>query len=401
MSVESLDVSEKHHELQPQVVQDKSCENCGAPLDGQFCAKCGQEITSNIRYFGTVILHLLDDIFSFDSRASRTLWPLIAKPGFLTQKYFEGKRVHYVPPLRLYLFISIIFFLSLKFFTNFGAGSVPVISAETMQQNLANKIVELHSSEADVDKQASIARLQILLEQVSQNKRIPLQNQAIKLAQLELKQLSSGEGLSKEEKKKYDELQNNVETLKTKDSLITVSNQEDGTLRFDFLSEEMNTKLTEQVTMLKNKAEIAFSSDPSKLIEQAIGKLPQLMFVLLPVFALLLKVMYLFSNRLYMEHLTVALHSHSFIFLAILLLELLSEGQDFIVETSAFAADMMQYLAIILLTWLPVYLFIMQRRIYQQGYFFTSIKFVVIASIYLMLMLFTAFIAFIWGLTSI
>lgn len=92
------------------------CENCHAKVSGSYCSQCGQSIESTIKYFWSVLLHLLDDIFSFDSRASRTLKPLLLKPGFLTQEYIQGRRVHYVPPLRLYLFISIIFFISLNFF---------------------------------------------------------------------------------------------------------------------------------------------------------------------------------------------------------------------------------------------------------------------------------------------
>ena len=74
---------------------------------------------------------------------------------------------------------------------------------------------------------------------------------------------------------------------------------------------------------LTEKAEKAFNSDTGPLVEQVIGKLPQLMFILLPLFAVLLKVMFIFSKRLYMEHLTVALHSHSFIFIVVLLSEML------------------------------------------------------------------------------
>ena len=59
---------------------------------GLFVLKCGQEADSTLKYFWVVILHLLDDIFSFDSRASRTLWPLVTRPAFLTNEYFAGRK---------------------------------------------------------------------------------------------------------------------------------------------------------------------------------------------------------------------------------------------------------------------------------------------------------------------
>lgn len=402
-------VKPKEKALPAQVT--KECENCGATINGQFCAECGQEITSNIRYFGTVILHLLDDIFSFDSRASRTLLPLMLKPGFLTQKYFAGKRVHYVPPLRLYLFISIIFFLSLKLFTDISAPNLPSTSpipATEIQQTIEKNISELALTPDSTENEAIKNRLKAYLKDIQQSSSPQLQRDAIKLAQLELKKLSTPENFTSDDAidyKVYEEsisdYKKGVKTEKKDDTFINVSNQEDGTLRFDFLSEEMNKKLNKQVDLLKEKAETTITSNPSKLIKEALGKMPQLMFILLPLFALLLKIFYMFSKRLYMEHLTVALHSHSFIFLTLLLIELLNELQDIVIEQYPAFADMIDTLMIGLLIWIPVYLFLMQKRVYKQGMLMTVIKFNVISISYLLMMVFTGLAALVWGLTSI
>ena len=96
-------------ELAEKVISKKNCENCGFELDGPFCGRCGQSERTTIKFFGSVIMHFLDDVFGYDSRAARTVFPLIFRPGFLTCEYFKGRRVHYVPPLRLYFFISIMF----------------------------------------------------------------------------------------------------------------------------------------------------------------------------------------------------------------------------------------------------------------------------------------------------
>ena len=386
----------------------KECENCGASLTGQFCAECGQEITSNIRYFGTVILHLLDDIFSFDSRASRTLLPLVLKPGFLTQKYFAGKRVHYVPPLRLYLFISIIFFLSLKLFTDIPAPNLPTAASTEIQQTINETISELDLVPTNSKNEEVKQRLNDYVKDIQQKNSLLLQSNSIKLAQLELKKLTKPDEFSSDDEVDYKAYQQSIADYK-KDlkiegkngSYIRVSNQEDGTLRFDFLSDEMNKKLNEQVDILKDKAEVAITSDPSKLIEEAIGKMPQLMFILLPLFALLLKVFYLFSKRLYMEHLTVALHSHSFIFFIILLIELLNELEDVVIDQFPTVADLINTLMIGLLIWIPVYLFLMQKRVYKQGMLMTVIKFNLIATSYMLMIVFTGLAALVWGLTSI
>ena len=58
--------------------------------------------------------HFLNDYFTFDSKIFRSIRPLFSKPGFLTLEYLSGRRVRYIPPLRLFIFSSIIFFLLLS-----------------------------------------------------------------------------------------------------------------------------------------------------------------------------------------------------------------------------------------------------------------------------------------------
>ncbi|MEQ8515018.1 MAG: DUF3667 domain-containing protein, partial [Chromatocurvus sp.] len=89
------------------------CKNCDTPLSGPYCHVCGQPDVSNIRFFGTLVNEMLDDVFSFNSRALRTLSALFFRPGFLTREYIVGRRYRYVPPMRLFLVTSVIciFFL--------------------------------------------------------------------------------------------------------------------------------------------------------------------------------------------------------------------------------------------------------------------------------------------------
>jgi hypothetical protein len=183
--------------------------------------------------------------------------------------------------------------------------------------------------------------------------------------------------------------------------VFSISNNKDGTLTFDFLSDENNQRLSDKMKALEKKGQQAFNSDARPLIQQSISKLPQLMFILLPLFALILKLFYLFSKRLYLEHLTVALHSHSFIFLIILLVNILDNSQEYLSPTMPKVASWLGYAAIALLTWLPCYLFLMQKRVYKQGYIFSFIKFSIIGLIYFNLIALTAMAAFIWGLTDI
>jgi hypothetical protein len=87
------------------------CQNCGAPLTGKYCATCGQRHDPHIHSLGEFVAEATESITHADSRLWRTLWALIAKPGFLTKEFLEGRRARYLPPFRLYLVLSVVFFL--------------------------------------------------------------------------------------------------------------------------------------------------------------------------------------------------------------------------------------------------------------------------------------------------
>lgn len=91
----------------------ETCPNCGTELHGPFCHQCGQKDVDLDRPFFSLLGEWLSNLFAFDARVWRTLGPLMAKPGFLTAEYLQGRRDRYVPPLRLYFFASIAMFLAL------------------------------------------------------------------------------------------------------------------------------------------------------------------------------------------------------------------------------------------------------------------------------------------------
>lgn len=97
-----------------QEIKSSACLNCGTPRDGaEYCPHCGQEHRDPVRSVNDLVHQVLDDIFSLDSRIARTVGTLFRHPGRLTQEYLRGRRVRYVPPLRLYLMSSLVFFLAL------------------------------------------------------------------------------------------------------------------------------------------------------------------------------------------------------------------------------------------------------------------------------------------------
>ncbi len=90
------------------------CLNCGIPATGKFCAECGQEIKDHSVALGPLLSEGLSELASWDSKLLRTLVPLLFRPGFLTNQYNTGKRVPYLSPVKLYLTLSVLFFLLLS-----------------------------------------------------------------------------------------------------------------------------------------------------------------------------------------------------------------------------------------------------------------------------------------------
>jgi len=96
-------------------IEPARCKNCDAVLLGRFCVNCGQAANVHVPTTLELLHELLEGITHSDSRLWRTLTTLWLKPGKLTQEFVAARRVAYLPPFRLYLILSILFFLLTSF----------------------------------------------------------------------------------------------------------------------------------------------------------------------------------------------------------------------------------------------------------------------------------------------
>src|SRR5678816_4291738 len=87
------------------------CENCGAPLSGEFCSQCGQHAIDYRRSILRVLWDAADSFLNWDTKFLHSLNQLLIWPWHLTNDFNAGRRARYVHPLRLYLIASIVFFL--------------------------------------------------------------------------------------------------------------------------------------------------------------------------------------------------------------------------------------------------------------------------------------------------
>jgi hypothetical protein len=130
---------------------ENNCLNCGTTLEGKYCHNCGQENLEIKETFGHMMNHAISDYFHFDHQFFHTLKPLFFKPGYLTNEYMAGRRAQYLHPVKMYIFISLVYFL--LFFQQKG-GSSPVIFT---------------------DKEMTPTELNAAIKAVNENKYIPQQ----------------------------------------------------------------------------------------------------------------------------------------------------------------------------------------------------------------------------------
>jgi len=95
---------------QHQLREEKNCLNCGTIVEDRFCPHCGQENTVNRPSFHYLFTHFFEDLFHYDNGFWKTMKSLLFRPGIMVKEYLKGKRKSYVPPVKLYIFISFVTF---------------------------------------------------------------------------------------------------------------------------------------------------------------------------------------------------------------------------------------------------------------------------------------------------
>lgn len=88
-----------------------ACLNCSAPLNGPFCAECGQRDIPPYPSTRELVVDAFWELSGWDGRFATTVRALVQRPGMLTREFLEGRRARYLSPLRLYLLASLAYFV--------------------------------------------------------------------------------------------------------------------------------------------------------------------------------------------------------------------------------------------------------------------------------------------------
>ena len=332
----------------PDLAPSPTCDNCGAPLYGKYCYACGQPTTGMVRHFSSILSDVADSVLNIDERVFRTLLPLYLRPGKLTLDYFAGKRARYVTPFRLVFFLAIIAFFSLQLSSRMALhneGSVITINGSGVHSESLNTLPknrDTHFSDGQIQFNDTV-----------------LWNSHSKL------------------------------------------------LHVDWLPDVANDWLNELIDNARINLHRMNSGDPEQMKAEArlmmsgmFSVAPTVLFVLLPFFALLLKIFYILKKRLYMEHLIVAMHSHAFLMLSMLVLVVLAVLRHLLQPHAGWLGIPFSLLEAAAWVWIFVYLYLMQKRVYRQGWFMTTVKYWCIGWCYTILVTFGLMFAALASLTS-
>lgn len=365
------------------------CSNCGSPLNGPYCSECGQHDEDRIVPVWRMVAQFLAELVEADFRIFRTLPAFFFKPGALTEAYIRGQRRRYVRPIRLYVFASFLLFTVLAFESVDGLDQVEVswspstaAVASSAQPSTAALQTAGIATQRQVMQLDSIAAQQGIDEATMQAAR-----RTMGLEGLGPDQITAIQQTALEQAK--------ADTASARATLLHVMNDSLGRpleapmessinwreeAAQDLMNANLNIHVADSTTnakmesMLRTKGARALRN-PRAFVSSLVDKGPYLMFLLLPVFALLLKVVYARHGRLYAEHFVFTIHIHAFTFVA-LALSALTENVQF--------ASLPLWLGLSPV----VYTFIAMMRVYEQGVIKTTFKALFLFTLYSILLAF-------------
>ncbi len=313
-------------ELTGNEIEISRCGNCGAALSGRFCCDCGQEDRVVRRPFWRMLRQLSHAMLDLDGRVYRTLYCLYTRPGFLSTEYLNGRRARYTPPLRMFLVLSISFFLVVSIIGSFRDFSANEAGSPTVA-NPPGQLPErqVADTSGDEDRDNGFSGLDI-------------DPQAIRAALegLEIPFLPATAG-------------ERLKNFLVDQSVSNFVEAREEPLEFfrDFFSESL-----EYVTVF--------------------------ILLMMPMLALVLWTLLLFKGRYYMEHFILGLHNHSFLIVSFYLLAL----TGMLAGRFPALAGFLGWADFAIVSWIVIYLYLSLKNFYRSGYIYSGVVYLLATAVY-------------------
>ncbi|WP_452220746.1 DUF3667 domain-containing protein [Lacinutrix salivirga] len=333
----------------------KNCKNCEQPFNEvyEYCPHCGQkdkdELTLGLLFYNTVA-----NYFSFDARFFKSFFPLLFRPGYLAAKFIEGKRLLYLHPAQLYLFISIVFFFLYSF-------------------NVRKQVTELDNNLAKTLKSNKVS------DTLTNNK----VKDSVYFAAIEAKRVT--DSIKREEVRKA--LKDNAHLTGMNETQIdSIVNTEDfnnsGFINFKFSESKVDSLIAVDASNEKIYKAMGMEDSDSAFIKRLYAQtlkfyksrkggsilqafydtIPIAMFFVLPLFALILKLFYRKTGR-YSHHLVFSFYFFAFIFTVFSIIV----GVNLI-------TDIPDWIDAIIFFSVFIYLIVAIKRFYQKSWLNSIVK---------------------------
>ena len=337
--------------------KDKTCLNCKHVVDQRFCPNCGQENTESRKTFHHLFIHFFEDLTHYENAFWRTIKNLLLNPSALTSEYLSGKRLSYLAPIRLYIFIS--------FITFFLFAVIP--DSEVDLQKAKQTVTTPVKDENSVRKNSVIVTTKGFKE-ILEKQNETTQRDSVKYADL---------GSNRNAQELFNSRYKSVEAL-------------DSLQKFGPKSERLSNleywvcKKTLYVVKNNTTEEIL-----EKFKESFLHNIPKVLFIYMPIFAFFLWLFHSKKRWYYFEHGIFTIHYFSFLLLMVLLLFLIDVLLSYFGESSV-ASMLNNTIHYIALCWMVYYFFPAHQRFYKETRMVSFVKsaaLLIINSILIMLML--------------
>jgi len=324
------------------------CRNCHYPLarDAKYCHKCGQKNSTGRITFGMMVSEFMEATFNLDSKIYKTIFHLPI-PGRLTTEYFKGRHKRYVHPVRLVLIIFIAFLAVASIYINYNQinrTSDSFIGHESFIKY--EFLVELDSTVQALKLQQPNRQAQEALDSI---------HRYIQFVEADL---DIGDSL---------DLEDDVTFMNERTPNIARKDFHD--LDDDELFEKYGSNLSFWDGLLLQQ-KIKLSRDPSELVRFLVGNTTWMIFLMIPLFALVLKLFYIFRNHYYVEHFVFTTHMHAFGLGLLLIWVILYKWHD-----------NPDNIGLVFIFWI-IYIILSMKNYYQQTWFWTFLKFGFAAAAY-------------------
>lgn len=343
------------------------CTNCNQRFESHypFCPYCGQQAEDKLT-LGVLFSNTISNYFSVDARFFKSFIPLMYKPGYLAKRFVQGKRLLYLHPAQMYLFISVVFFFLFSF--------VSREQAEILDSELKKDIErsKTYRDSLNQTRQDSLA-LQKFMQPLKDNQ------QTTGIKDDDLKRLDSV--VQKNRSNRYAIFDFNETLL---DSMIEAG-ASDALIYKKMGMKENDDAFTKR--FYRQALKFMKTKSGGTVLQAFYDSIPIAMFILLPIFALILKLFYNSKGR-FSHHLVFSFYFFAFLFTVFSILVFVS----LIWENFSWWIISMVMLSTFF------YLFLGLKRFYEQGYFLSFVKSSMISFVFLSLVL--PFAALIMGLMA-